>query len=514
MAKICVPICARRIDEMRELAQRAAANADLLELRLDYLSAEEVEGSESALAALIESSSCPIVLTYRPAEFGGAREIALEDRIDFRLGTPKLSQVKAAMFDLELDLVSAFEKQQRESADGLPSWDWSRTICSFHDFERVPANLDQLFDRMAATPARVIKIAVQADDAVDCLPVWRLLERARDEGREMIAVAMGQPGVMTRILGPSRGSFLTYGSLADESANAPGQLTARDLRELYRVDQINQQTEIIGIIGKPVAHSLSPRIHNAAFAAADLNSVYIPFEVTDLKQFMHRMAHPKSRELDWHLTGLSVTAPHKSAVMAYLDWIEPVAKEIGAVNTIVIRDNRLLGYNTDAAGFIAPLRQRFGSLSGVRCAVIGAGGAARAVTSVLRSAGAELVLFARDRSKAQELALARDAEVHDLAGADFESFDIVVNATPLGTRGERQTQSPAEADQLRNVRLAYDLVYNPLETRFLSVAREAGCETLSGVEMLLAQAIEQFKLWTGAEPNERIMRETVMRALQ
>ena len=506
MAKICVPICASRIDEMREMAQRSAGTCDLLELRLDYLAPDELLRLGDTLPALLRLLACPIILTLRPKEFGGAREITIEDRIQFQRErfAPGADNV---MFDIELDLAELFAKQQSES-------DWNRTICSFHDFEKVPADLDRLFESMSATPARIIKIAVHANDAVDCLPVLRLLEKARASGREMIAVAMGQAGVMTRVLGPSRGSSLTYGSLNEDSANAPGQVTASDLRGLYRVDEINQQTEIIGIIGKPVAHSLSPRIHNAAFADRKLNAVYIPLEVTDLKGFMRRMAHPQTRELDWNLTGLSVTAPHKSAVIAHLDSIDPVAKEIGAVNTIVIRDNQLCGYNTDAAGFLISLRQKFGSLRGARCAVIGAGGAARAATSVLRNSQAEITLFARDPGKAAELAQSRNAEVHDLAAADFSGFDIVVNTTPLGTRGEHQSQSPVEATRLRHVRLAYDLVYNPLETRFLSAAREAGCETISGVEMLLAQAVEQFKLWTGAEPNERIMRETVMRALQ
>jgi shikimate dehydrogenase len=199
--------------------------------------------------------------------------------------------------------------------------------------------------------------------------------------------------------------------------------------------------------------------------------------------------------------------------MAYLDGIDPAAKEIGAVNTIVIRDDQLFGHNTDAPGFIGPLRDKLGDLSGARCAVIGAGGAARSVTWALRANGAEISLFVRDGNRAAELARSRKAEVHELDGASFEDFDIVVNATPLGTKGVRQSESPATADQLRRVRLAYDLVYNPFETRFLSAARQAGCQTLSGVEMLLAQAFEQFKLWTGAEPNEQIMRETVNRAL-
>jgi 3-dehydroquinate dehydratase/shikimate dehydrogenase len=316
---------------------------------------------------------------------------------------------------------------------------------------------------------------------------------------------------MTRVLGPSRGSFLTYGSLDNESATAPGQLTARELREVYRIDQIDQQTEVVGIIGKPVAHSLSPRIQNAAFGAGKVNAVYIPFEVADVTQFMRRMAHPRRRELDWNLRGLSVTAPHKTDVLRSLDWIEPAAKQIGAVNTIVTQDNELHGYNTDAPGFIAPLRIKFGSLGDARCAIIGAGGGARAALWALRNEDARVELFVRNVAATKSMAEEFGVECYPLAGATFNEFDVVINATPLGMRGAQQDETAATAEQLRNVRLAYDLVYNPGETRFLREARAAGCETLGGIEMLIAQAVEQFKLWTGKEPDVEVMRAAASR---
>src|SRR5260370_4195916 len=257
---------------------------------------------------------------------------------------------------------------------------------------------------MAATPARILKTAVQTDDASDCITVFRLLERAQRGGREMSAIAMGPGGIMTRILGPSRGSFLTYGALDDESATAPGQLTAREVREIYRIERIDNQAEVVGILGQPVEHSLSPHIHNAAFDAAGINAVYIPFEARNAASFLRRMAHPRTRELDWNLRGLSVTAPHKSVVMDQLDWIDPVAKEIGAVNKIVVRDDELRAYNTDEQGFIAPLWNALGSLKGARCAIIGAGGGARAALWALRNEDADLMLFVRDQGKASSVA--------------------------------------------------------------------------------------------------------------
>jgi shikimate dehydrogenase len=301
--------------------------------------------------------------------------------------------------------------------------------------------------------------------------------------------------------------------LDNESATAPGQLTAGELREVYRIDKINPQTEVIGLLGKPVGHSLSPYIHNAAFAAAGANAVYIPFEARDAGQFIRRLAHPRSRELVWKLHGLSVTAPHKSVVMSFLDWIDPAAQEMGAVNTIVIRGDELHGYNTDATGFITPLRHKFGSLRGARCAVIGAGGGARAALWALRNEGAQVELFVRAPDKARAASAEFKIDSQLLSGASFAGLDIVVNATPVGTRGSQEHETVAKVDQFREVRLAYDLVYNPLETQFLREARAAGCETLGGIEMLLAQAAEQFKIWMGNDPDENVMRAAALGAL-
>lgn len=501
-AKICVPVCVSRVSELAPAIARAAIVADIIELRLDCLLEGEFESAKSILGSLIEQAGAPIILTMRSSEQGGRASLSLDQRSQFWVSVGSLAE--NCLKDFELDLVQGYQRRPGERVD------WSKIICSYHDFAGVPPNLEQIYEQMIATPARILKIAVQAGDATDCLPIFHLLERARREGRELIAIAMGPAGIMTRILGPSRGSFLTYGSLDDESATAPGQITARELRELYRIDQ---QTEVIGIIGKPVRHSLSPQIHNAAFAAGGVNAVYIPFEVGDAVSFMRRLAHPRTRELDWNLRGLSVTAPHKSVVMDQLDWIDPAAKEIGAVNTIVVRDDELRGYNTDALGFIAPMRQRFGSLKDARCALIGGGGGARAALWALRNEGAEVTLFVRDPKSGRPVANEFGVECRQLAALPFHGFHIVINATPLGTRGERAEQTPATAEQLGGVRLAYDLVYNPTETRFLREARDSGCETLSGLEMLIAQAVEQFKLWTGQAPNAEIMRAAAQRAL-
>jgi 3-dehydroquinate dehydratase/shikimate dehydrogenase len=509
-ARVCIPVCCARASELAAAVARAAQHADIVELRLDCLDATQLAAllDGRALAALVKSCARPLILTFRPSEQGGARALDLATRRDF--WTRTLSRLprdtKHQLFaDIELDLLSAHPSELREAARAC------EIICSHHDFEGVPRDIEEIYERMTRTPAHVFKIAALAGDITDCLALLRLLERARRDGRELIAIAMGEAGTLTRILAPSRGAFLTYAALDETRATAPGQLRAGELRSLYRIDSLNEQTEITGLVGRPVAHSLSPHMHNAAFSACRLNGVYLPFEVRDLDDFMRRMAHPRSREWDWRLRGLSVTAPHKSAVMRHLDWIEPAARDIGAVNTIVCEGATLKGYNTDAAAALAPLEGVL-QLSGARVAVIGAGGAARAVLWSLREHGAHsTTVFARDIERARPTAQRFDAHVAALNGARFDGFDLVVNTTPLGTRGERERETPARAPQLRGARVVYDLVYNPPETLLLNEARAAGCRTFGGLPMLVAQAARQFKLWTGQDAPAHVMRAAAER---
>jgi 3-dehydroquinate dehydratase/shikimate dehydrogenase len=472
---VCVPVCERDLDTLRNACERAREWADIVELRLDYLE------STSGISHLLSKLSHPSILTFRPSEQGGYRKLTHEERIAFWNSQLPQNEV---WWDLEADLAHDL------------SPDWSRTIISHHDFSGVPTDLDQIYQRLAQTPARVVKIAVRANDIVDCLPIFQLIDRARKEGREIIAIAMGNAGVATRILGPSRGAFLTYAALDDDTATAPGQVNARQLHSLYNIKKIDDETMICGLVGKPVMHSVSPHIHNVAFAAQGINGVYLPFEVTDIEAFFRRMVHPSTRELNWNLRGLSITAPHKETVMKCLDWIESDAKEIGAVNTVVVENDRPHGYNTDAAGLVDPLLKVMGSLRDKKAAIIGAGGAARAAIWALRRQGAKVTLFARDVSKAHPLAQLFNVSCEALSSASFSSYDVVINSTPLGS-GAYIDHSPATQEQLNGAGCIYDLIYNPIETRLLRDARKVGCETLSGLEMLVAQAKLQFELWTG-----------------
>ncbi|MDQ6653391.1 MAG: shikimate dehydrogenase [Acidobacteriota bacterium] len=503
-SRICVSICERTIEAIQQACARVGDLGDLVEVRLDCL--DLFQGGETFhdLESLLQNIPRPVIVTYRPVEQGGQQQLDAKSRLVFWL----FKRPDAELFDIEFDIATPPSLLHYGK-----DIDWSRVICSYHNFHGVPANLFHIYERMLSSPARILKIAVQANDATDCIPVLKLLERGLKEGREMIAIAMGTAGVATRILGPSRGAFLTYAALEHEAATAPGQISARELREVYRLEKIDRGTQIFGLTGLPVSHSVSPQVHNAAFDAVGINAVYIPFEVRDVEAFIRRMVHPRTREIDWNMRGLSVTAPHKTAVMDHLDWIEPAAQEIGAVNTILVADDVLQGYNTDATGFLKPLMQKFGPLRDVRCAVIGSGGAASAAVWALSQERAKVTIFARNAKSAESLAGKAAATWDFLEGSVFAGFDVVINATTQGTAGQCESETPAIARQLRGARLAYDLVYNPGETKFLREARGAGCETLGGLSMLVAQAAEQFRLWTGAIGCESVMFDAAERAL-
>ncbi len=273
--RICISLCEPTIATLAQRIEATARSSDLIEVRLDCLEPLELETGAGSITRLLQQVACESILTFRPSQDGGAR--ALDDAA--RLGFWSDAIFSSSFFDVELDLA---EKLHANEASPPMPIDWRRTICSHHDFVGPPAKLVQIYDRMCLTPARVLKIAVQADDAIDCLPIFQLLERAREDGREMIAIAMGVAGVATRILGPSRGGFLTYASLDSETATAPGQLSVSELTDVYRLETLDRHTQITGLVGSHVSHSLSPFIHNSAFAATGTNAVYIPFETRDL----------------------------------------------------------------------------------------------------------------------------------------------------------------------------------------------------------------------------------------
>ena len=492
---ICVPITETKMLDFVRAIEEAEKTADIIELRLDFVA----DHSPEYVLKLVETRKNffrkPLILTYHPREQGGQQDIKFNHRLRFWRNLDFWDVIDYA--DIELDMV------ERLAQTKLPI-PWHKVICSHHNFDETPANLHEIYERIARTPAAVVKIATEANRIADCLPLFDLMERSE---KPVIILGMGLPGVATRILALSRGAMLTFGALRRGAESASGQPTATELRELYRAHQLTKHSEIYGVIGNPIGHSRSPLIHNAALKVVGRDGVYLPFEVDDAAEFIRDFVHPKTRKLDWNLRGLSVTIPHKLSVMPHLDFISPAAQAVGAVNTIIVKGDELHGDNTDVIGAMKPL-EKLMDIKGARAAIIGAGGAARAICYGLQQRGASVTIYARDEQKAQTLAdefNVQAAAINDLHG----NTDLVINCTPVGMHGHDEGTSPLNADSLKNVRLVYDLIYNPLETQLLKDAKAAGCQTLGGMTMLLGQAAEQFRLWTGEEAPLDVMWQAI-----
>ncbi|MBP9664158.1 MAG: shikimate dehydrogenase [Pyrinomonadaceae bacterium] len=479
--KLCISVAAKTADELAAQIERAAAIGDIVEIRFDDL-------DRSAISQISDLKlEISVIATYR------------SDSREARLAFWNDQNSSFWACDLEEDIYASVACQ--------------RKIASFHDHEGIPNDLANVYARLAALDADIVKIAVTANAVTDAIPVWKLLDRAASSGQEIIPIAMGEAGTWTRILGLAHGAFLTYASLDQGKETADGQMTARDMLGVYRVKELDRETRVYGVIGDPVSQSLSPYMQNAAFAAVGENAVFLHLPVRDLDEFLMRMVKPATREVDLNFAGFSVTMPHKLAIMRHLDGIDPMAEAVGAVNTVKIGQNgRLIGYNTDVHGIIAPLTARYGELSGARIAVLGAGGAARACVYGLKAAGAKPELFVRDPRNANALAteFAIDANAISDLSSKISNFDVVINATPVGMEGELVGQTLLTADELSGVKFVYDLVTRPDGTALQHAAAEAGIPCIGGIEMLIAQGAKQFEIWTGREAPLELMREAIL----
>ncbi len=501
--KICVSVCAETADELIANIERAAEFADVIELRFDCLKEIETEVLWKSIKKSREKFKGIFLATLRPLEQGGQKPLSLAQRKEFWLDSRVFEFVEWADFEAD------FPENEINNFLGET---FGKIIKSFHDYEKVPPNLVEIYNRLAEN-AETIKIAVQANDITDSIAVWKLLEPAKSGGRQIIPIAMGEAGKWTRILGLAHGAPLTYAAIESGKETAPGQISARDLIEVYRVKELNADTDVYGILGSNTSVSLSPYIHNAAFKFHRLNAVFVPLQVNDLGGFMRRMVKPETREVELNFKGFSVTIPHKQAIIKHLDYLDETAQRIGAVNTVKIINGKLHGFNTDANGFIEPLKNCYGGVRDVKVAVLGAGGAARACIYALVKEGASVTIFARDTAKAANLAEDFQVELRELANADFSDFKILVNTTPLGMTGKAVGATPAASEQLKNLHLVYDLIYTPFKTRLMTEAEAVGVPTVGGMAMLIAQAMEQQKIWTELDAPMKEMSRAALNKL-
>jgi 3-dehydroquinate dehydratase/shikimate dehydrogenase len=459
-------------------ARDAAAGADLVELRLDGVDRPDA-------AAALAGRRARVIVTCRPAWEGGAFDGGEEARE--RILTAALD---AGADFVDVEFAAAFRgRLVARAAD--------RVVVSFHDFAGVPADLAQRFAAMRGSGAAVVKIAVMARRLCDQLPVFALAA-SLPPGDRHVLLAMGEGGAATRVLGARLRNEWSYAG----QAVAPGQLSLAEMSELFPRGAESASPRLFGVVGRPIAHSVSPAIHNAALRAAGIDACYLPLAAADFEDFR---AFAEAMRLE----GASVTAPFKRAALDVAAEREDLAVRVGAANTLARRDDgRWRARNTDVAGFLKPLEGI--ALAEMRVAVIGAGGAARAVLAGLAGVAESVTVHARREEAARGLAGefgARATSLPPLPGA----WDVLVNTTPVGTWPDEDA-TPLAADLLDGG-LVYDLVYNPPRTRLLREAAERGCRTIGGLEMLVAQAAEQFTWWTGRAAPAETMRHAAHRAL-
>jgi 3-dehydroquinate dehydratase / shikimate dehydrogenase len=494
LTKVCVAIIGATPAEMIEKATSVVKETPFLEFRLDYL--------DKPLLALpkfkqffADNTAATAIATCRRAALGGkfAGSVAAEVEI--------LSTAAEAGFhlaDLEVESAESIKKAgvQKLRETGLA------LIISHHDFA-VTKDLDGIFNRIAPFAPDFIKIVPTAKALVDNVTLIRFLERMNDHSN-IIGICMGDAGIISRVLGVRAGSAFTFAAATQGEETGPGQIAARTLLETYRIEEVDAATKVYGVAGNPIRSSLSPIMMNTAFRRETVNAVYLALQtskVSDLLKLVQEIP----------IQGVSITMPLKQDIIPHLEQTDPLSAKIGAVNTIRLLDGKLYGFNTDVAGIVTPLEKRL-QLRGAKVLVLGAGGAARAAVFGLRDKGAEVFILNRTPETAQKLARQSGSKTIKKDALAKTPFDVIINATPVGMAGNK---APAllEAKDL-NTKLVFDLVYNPLETPLIRMARQNGINIITGVEMFVQQGARQFEIFTGKPAPEEEMFRVVLHALR
>ncbi len=487
LPRVCVALGFPSVSQLSRAAdQEYKDGSSFLEFRLDYL-ADPVPGIEFIRRFTKKFADAYILATCRHTEAGGHFRGSVEEQFAV---LKDAAEAGAALLDLEI------ESAERLHAAPQLLRNSSVLIISYHDFEKTPA-LEPLFRRLRRIPADAYKIAITARKPSDNLRLLHCACEHRDT--PSIVVAMGEAGIPSRILAPSRGSLYTYASPKGAPGTAPGQIAAHTMRSLYRPGKLSKQTRVFGVIANPVAHSKSPAIHNRGIQARRLDAVYLPFLVTNaqLSDWMRfACALP--------VAGFSVTIPHKQRIIRHLDVVDPLAKRIGAVNTVWRKGGKWRGTNTDVDGIVKPLSRRM-TIAGASILVAGYGGAARAAAVALTDARANVHITGRNMKSAQALAATVKGDAVSLAEAQNRTYDALIHATPVGMMPNVHDclfdHIPAE--------IVFDMVYNPRQTVLLKRAEAEGCIAIPGSEMLLEQAVSQFQIFTGQSAPKAMMQSAL-----
>jgi len=490
LERLCAVTAAPSAKELAAQVRAAVREARTIELRLDWL---RTDRQRAAFLFWLKQQSFPRVTflaTCRRRAGGGKYGGNAQEELYW------LMQSRAAgcsWCDLEIETLRKLPgKSVREYA--VPS----KVLLSMHDFRRTPP-LPRMVEPPAHGAVDAVKMAVTAHTIEDSLRLLRLARRSK----KFVAVPMGEAGLPARILALRQGSALAYAPVG--VATAPGQVSFHEMKYLFRAHALTRRTRVYGVIGDPVGHSLSPLMHNTGFVARKIDAVYLPFLVKDLRDFLKAVA-------EFGVRGFSVTLPHKQTILNYLKDCEPLAAEIGAVNTVLVRrDGSLYGCNTDYVGVLRALQHQL-RIAGSRVLIFGAGGSARAAAFALARAGASVAICARRESAARALARAVGGEVLPRRLLRSAKFDAILNTTPVGMHPHAGI-SPLAPSEL-NCRLVMDLIYRPERTQLLKLSAQKGIATVSGVEMFLAQGAAQWEIWLQQRAPEAAMRRAVLAALR
>ena len=487
---ICISLGRTRhssmMEEHRALAEKGA---ELVELRVDFMR------KRPDIGRLLKDRPTPVVVTCRRKVDRG-RWFGTEEQ---RLAILREAIIGGAEYvDLEVDVAGSIRRYGK-----------TKRIISYHNFDETPLELFDIYQRMRKLDPDVIKIVTMANSPGDNV---RVLEMVGAADVPTVGFCMGEMGTISRVLCGRYGAPFTYASFSREREMAPGQLSWAEVRNLFRFDQINQQTVVFGVIGDPIAQSKSPLIHNAAYRKLGLNAVYLPIRIPQ-----DRLLESLKELERLQVAGYSVTIPHKEGVLQYVDRMDEATDLMGAANTLFKRDGQWCATNTDAPAAISAIQDglrkagNIPELAARKVLILGAGGAARAVGHALLQHGAVVTLTNRSRDRGKSLASELGCQFTSWENRGSEICDVLVNCTSVGMH-PNVDESPFEQHWLSDSALVFDTVYNPEQTLLLKQARDRGCPTVSGVEMFIRQAALQFELFTGYEAPVEYMAETLRRS--
>lgn len=469
----------------------AEQNAELVELRVDWLR------TRPDIGRLLKDRPTPVVVTCRRKADRGLWRGTEEQR----LATIREAIVSGAEYvDVEEDI-----------AKQVPRYGDTKRIVSYHNFETTPADIYDIYDRMKQCDPDVIKLITMANSPADNVRIIELLERA---DIPTVAFCMGEFGTVSRLLCGRYGAPFTYAGFSRERELAPGQLTLTDVRNLYGFNRITRSTRVFGVIGDPIAHSLSPVLHNAAYRKTGFDGVYLPFRIPS------EALEETLREFDaLDVEGYSVTIPHKEAVLDLVDSPDAQSDEVGAANTLYKSGGEWLATNTDYDAIVETVKEGLGQMPGGsedidnrRVLILGAGGVARAAAQAMKDQGASVAITNRTRKRSRALAKELDCKFLEWSNRGSEICDVLINCTSVGMHPNLD-ESPYEEHWLRQEMLVFDTVYTPENTLLLKQAKERSCQTVSGVRMFVRQAAKQFELFTNQEAPLAYMEETLRRYL-